>query len=130
MAVFSNSVHNTGEGYTLIGIFKEVEQAEQAIVSMRGAGFSPDAMMLVTTNQDEQSEVDETSYGNAKRRQGLDNIGIPASETKDYEKLVKDGSSLVVVNLDDQGLMPTARDIIESAGNGTVRFYDNTPKTA
>jgi hypothetical protein len=130
MAVYSNSVHNTGAGYTLVGIFKEVEPAEQAIVNLRGAGFSPDAIMLVTTNEDEQGEVDETSYGKAKRREGLDKIGIPASDRKNYEELIANGNSLVVVNLDDQGLMPTARDIIESNGTGAVRFYDNSPKTA
>ena len=62
MVVHNNSVHNTGVGYTLVGIFKEVQQAEQAIFNMRGVGFSPDAMLLVTSNNDEQGEVDETSY--------------------------------------------------------------------
>lgn len=130
MAVYNNSVHNTGLGNTLIGIFKEVEQAEQAIISLRGAGFSPDAIVLVTSNNDQQDEVDETSHGEAKRLQGLDKIGIPASESKNYEDLVEKGSSLVVVNLNDQNLMPTARDIIESTGTNAIRFYNSTSTSA
>jgi len=47
-------------GHTVVGVFEDVSQAEQAINDLKVAGFTPDSISVLTKDRQAQTAIDET----------------------------------------------------------------------
>jgi hypothetical protein len=96
---------------TVLGIFENVDEAQQAADELVGVGFTRSEIRLISKQRGNSEDLDAAGLSGA-----LMNAGVPEDEAAQYTEGVRRGGTLVTVVAPDDQRASDAADVLSGYG--------------